>query len=198
MWKKAENLEDIVKALEIKELGDPQIYKLSETKGAIAYTSQSLLARVQSGKLHIWLYEDGANRITFGFSIDDTKPSRIEWFSATGFDPDPYANMKLAFPIALDKIREFADSIGISKYYAVSPRTRDGELKAYFVQAYLWEATVSLMPDGMGWRIDVDRSNKASVPDESKYEVKRTPTVDADHADSKQLASLREVKADKI
>lgn len=180
MWREASNEQDALLIIEVAELCEPKYYGVTGTKGALEHKKQSLLSDFNSEQAKYWIYEDGQKRGVIKASKRPNEIGRIEKFIANGFGDDIYSNYKVAFPILMDKVREVMDEWGVSHYYALTPRTINGECLIYFAQAYLWEAEITMMPDGMGWKTEVYRDKSKAPQNEKSYPVIKVPTIDAD------------------
>lgn len=182
MWRKAITTEDASLILDINRQNDQYVYDLTNIKGAIDYRITDLVNNKFNDKSkQYWIYEEKENKAVIVMFKNNNGIGHIENFCAIGFNVDLYSRWKIAFPILVDKVREIADTWGLTHYYAISPRTRNGECQAYFAQIYLWEATVTLSEDQQSWLITVKREQEKIPVDESQYKViNPNPTVDAD------------------
>lgn len=170
MWRQIETIEDSMKALEILELAEPNLYGTSFIKCQREEKSKKIVADRKS-----WIYEDSGKSIILKFSVNNLGIGHIEVCVPYGFSDDIYESCKEALPIAVSKVREIMKEMELTRAYAVSPKTKLGECMAYLAETLLGDASVSEMPDRMGWKTEI-------VLDDTKEEIKeyRKSKVDSD------------------
>lgn len=142
MWREVRTLEDAFELIDIAELGDPDSYPVSRIKGKKEKEANNIIEWIKTDGHLALIYEDGHRHAGLRVVKNDFKdPSigRVVNYVSFGFDPDLVRNWELAFPILFSKCREVFDSWGVKSFYGVIPRTRNGELVAYFADLYCWE-----------------------------------------------------------
>lgn len=196
MWRQVKTLDDAAQFHLIMEQTDSDIYRYTTIKGRLDSQAATLLEALadEAQPMQAWVFEEktslAALRISKRQNIETGEwKGRIVTFCAVGFDADLYTNWKIAFPIINQMTRDLFDAWGVKDYFGDTPRTKNGEMLAYFASAFCWESTeAALSNDDQAYRIKMSRDEKIKPVDEEAHAKAKAAIVVPDTVPAAEIA----------
>lgn len=177
MWRTPKTETDARIMLAIAEACEPTYYNTTDADGKFEHYLDLLLNQdFKNSKITFSLYEDKDAKAVLQIVFDDVEGYKLVRCCAMGFDADEFINWEKATRVIVPEFYRILDSLGAEECVATTPRTKNGKIQIYFIQAYMSDAIIEPVSDGYGWKTTFKRSLR--VVSEKVLKVVKTPTLD--------------------